>query len=135
MTPPPLTLVSLLGSIEAVIVAATALLAALTAGLTTTYRGWRWLKAQITELQQRSGQTLHEVKNDHAKNLREDMDEKFQAVHVKIDALADGLRRLDERDRQRGDTDVAIYRRLGQLAEQDNLLHRRIDNELKRPHD
>ncbi|MCT1607147.1 hypothetical protein M3B43_07370 [Nesterenkonia massiliensis] len=132
---PPTSLVAVLESTEAVIVAALALLSAITGVLVAFVKGWRWLRDQIMELQQRSGQTLHQVQNDHNSNLRDDVDglaSKLDAHAEKLDKLFESVTRLDERDRQRQDTDLAIYTRLGQLAEQDSLLHNRIDN-IKEP--
>lgn len=121
----PLGVTGLVESTEAVLAGAAALLVALCTAIGTVYKGWRWLKGQIEQLQSASGQTLHQVKNDHPQNFRDDMDSKFQAIHVKVDRLSDGideLRRSDSRQWQRaadlGSRDDRLDRRLAELERQ-----------------
>lgn len=45
----------------------------------------------------------HEVKNDHTKNLREDLDDKDTASHLKLDAILERIDSLDTKTSARFD--------------------------------
>ena len=124
------TLVDLLGSVEFAISAFFAVIVALIAGTVGVVKAWTGLKTAIAQLQDQSGQTLHQVKNDHVSNLRDDVDSMTVAIKdqsKKIDHLTGQVQRLDERDRHQQDTALSIYTRIGQLASADSEIHRRID--------
>lgn|GEM_PF-5726386 len=126
----PLGITELLESTEAVIAGSTAVLIALGTAILTIYKGLRWLKLQIEQLQTQSGQTLHQVQNDHPpdSNLRDDIDAlatKIDSQGTKIDRLGEGveeLRRSDSRQWQRaadlGSRDDRLDRRLAELERQ-----------------
>lgn len=119
MLPAPIALAEVLESTEAVVAATTALLLAFGTLFVTLYRGGKWAKAQIEQLQLQSGQTLHEVRNDHADNLRDDMDNKFNSVHVKLDQLGESINEL-----QRSDT--RQWQRTADLGSRDEKLADRL---------
>lgn len=112
-------LIEHLSAVEVLVTALTSLLIA-AGGLWVPVRK---LFRGLGELREDARRTRHQTENSHGTNLRDDLD----GMASKIDRMTDTLTHLDERDRKRQDTDVAIYTRLGQLAHQDELLHRRID--------
>lgn len=119
-----------LGSAEFVVSAFFALVVAGILGSVGVVKAWTTLKVAIAQLQDQSGQTLHQVKNDHASNLRDDVDRMTAAIEGqsrKIDTIREQVAKLDERDRKQQDTALSIYTRLGQLASADSEIHRRID--------
>lgn len=119
MTPLPIALAEFLESTEAVVAGATGLLVALGALALALYRASRWIRRQVEVIQLQSGETLHEVRNDHADNLRDDMDKKFETVHVKLDRIT---RSMDELQR----SDSRQWQRTADLADKDDRIHNRL---------
>lgn len=78
--------------------------AAVTTAVTVVGSGLAWLvlpriKAWIQkEIASPVQETRHEVKNDHATNLRVELDRRDEAMHVRFDELDDHVRRLTGKD-------------------------------------